>query len=319
MKVAILGASGIGKNHARWFAGHGCDIAAFLASSVQSLESTRALLHQTIGFSGPGYLDLDELLQSEKPDIVCISNPPRFHYHHAQQCLLSGAHLLCEKPLVGDDVQLDARFRHQFVAEGTELVKLADEKNCVFGTQMQYASAAPIVEELAGVVGKPLTQWEMILETKNVRPGRAGAQIWIDLSPHPLSVLQKTRAACIDWNTASCVIEEMQSEARFQARLQKQSEPCDVKITVRCNPTCEVPLRRFTLNGNDVDLNARKNADGDFKAFWSNAAQTIEQPDLVDDLIGNFVRACRGEEELKVTGEDGARNVEWQLRLLELA
>ena len=30
LKVAVIGASGIGKNHARWFHRHGCDVAAFV-------------------------------------------------------------------------------------------------------------------------------------------------------------------------------------------------------------------------------------------------------------------------------------------------
>jgi hypothetical protein len=86
---------------------------------------------------------------------------------------------------------------------------------------------------------------------------------------------------------------------------------------VRCNPERDVPRRRIMVNGRTIDYNARNNEAGQFKAFFSEGETTRELPDLVDLLIGNFVRACRGEEALFVTGEDGARNVEMQLRLLE--
>lgn len=318
MKIAILGASGIGKNHARWFRGHGCEVKSFLGSSQENIAKTQEMLHETLGVAVRGFDDLSVLLRESRPDIVCISNPPRFHFEHAKQCLQAGAHVLCEKPLVGDDVQVGACDWREIVAQADELVRLAAEKKCLLGTQMQYAHAAPLLCELTQLGEKPVREWSMELETKNVRPGRGGAQIWIDLSPHPLSVLQKLRGAIeIDWNSASCRIEEMKSEARFSVRIAGQDELCAARIVVRCNPQRAVPRRRIVINGRAVDYVSHKNEAGDFKAFFSAGAHTLEKPDLVDMLIGNFVRACAGKEALLVTGEDGARNVEMQLRLMQ--
>src|SRR5688572_13032055 len=93
LRVAILGASGIGKNHAGWFVSHGCDVIAFLGSLPESIARTQETLQQSIGFDGRGYHDLNELLKNECPDIVCISTPPPLHYEQAMQSLAAGAHV----------------------------------------------------------------------------------------------------------------------------------------------------------------------------------------------------------------------------------
>jgi len=318
MRVAILGATGIGKNHAAWFTGHGCDVVSFLGSTRASIQATTALLQGKICFTGKGYQSLQDLLEFSRPDIVCVSTPPVLHDDHVRQSLLAGAHVLCEKPLVGDDVQVGARPWQNIVAEGDALVKLADKAGRLFGTQMQYGHAAGILVELVSEVSKPLLDWSMEFETRTVRPGRSGAQIWIDLSPHPLSILQKYAGRVeIDWASAQCRVENMETEASFHLRIAGQEEPCRVRISTRCNPNRETPLRRTTMNGIAIDYSARRNDAGDFKSFFQCGEVLTECPDLCDLLIGNFVRACRGEETLLVTGEDGARNVEMQLRLLE--
>jgi predicted dehydrogenase len=323
MKVAILGASGIGKNHARWFTGHGCEVVSFLGSSPESIAATTQLLRDSIGFVGKGYSDLAALLRETQPDIVCISNPPKLHCEQAVMSLEAGAHVLCEKPLVGDD----SRPNEDMIAEARRLTEIARDKKLLLGTQMQYAIATPLILELANIkagadgAGEPVTSWAMEMETKNIRPGRGGSDIWVDLSPHPLSVLQKVGGlAEIDWESVQCQVKDMESHAEFQVRFEGQEQLCAARVTVRCNPENPVPLRRFTINGHKVDYSARKNETGDFKAFFKNEdGQEIEHDDLVDCLIGNFVAACRDKEPLVVTGDDGAQNVEWQLNILSRA
>ena len=79
LRVAIIGVSGIGKNHARWFAGHGCEIVALCGTDATRLASTRDLLREQFGFSGAGYLNVAAMLQDENPDVVCVASPPDFH------------------------------------------------------------------------------------------------------------------------------------------------------------------------------------------------------------------------------------------------
>lgn len=315
LKVAVLGASGIGKNHARWFAGHGCEIVSFLGSSPDKVALTANILHQTIGYAPAGYTSLEALLAETAPDAVCISNIPELHYEHAKACLNGGAHVLCEKPLVGSE----AKSAEQIVAEGRELVELAGQTGLLLGTQMQYGVAAAGLLELttAGADERPITDVTLQMETKNIHTGRTHEKLWVDLSPHPLSVLQKLGSATIDWDTVRLKVSRLESAAHFRVAFAGQVQPCHVNIVIGCNPDRQIPRRRCAINGRWVDYEARRNATGDFKAFYTcDSGRQIEMPDLVDSLIGNFVAACQGREQLIVTGADGAQNVEWQLGIL---
>jgi predicted dehydrogenase len=322
LKVAVIGASGIGKNHARWFHQHGCDVAAFVGSSSDSVAKTQKVLDQGFGFTGRGYTNVAEMLRTERPNAVCVSSPPALHSEHVMQCLDAGAHVLCEKPLVGDDTKPDA----EVIKQARQLVDHAKLRGRLLGTQMQYAVAVSSILELSGLGTngtpvEPVREWMMEMETKNVRPGRSHRNIWIDLSPHPLSVLQKVAGGAeIEWDTVECTVHEMETDARFRLHFPGEQGTCAARIVVRCNLEREVPLRRFTINGRIVDYTARKNERGEFHAFLTAGdGRTIELPDFVDTLIGNFVVACRGNEPLIVTGADGAQNVEWQLRILAAA
>ena len=325
LKVAVIGASGIGKNHARWFHQHGCEVVAFVGSSPESVSKTQTVLEQGFGFAGRGYWNLPEMLRTEKPDAVCVSSPPPLHYEQVVQCLEAGAHVLCEKPLVGDNTKPP----EELIAQAYQLVDRAERRGRLLGTQMQYAVAVMPILELSGVCAngsliEPVREWMMEMETKNVRPGRGHEMIWIDLSPHPLSVLQKVAGplggAEIIWDSVECTVHAQETDARFRLRFLSEQDPGAARVVVRCNPDRPVPLRRFTINGRTVDYTAHKNEAGEFHAFLTAGnGRQIELPDFVDTLIGNFVAACQGREPLAVTGADGAQNVEWQLKILAAA
>src|SRR3989344_4948161 len=98
--VAVLGASGIGKFHAREFERAGADVAVILGSSQNSAEQTAAALHAAYGFRPRAYADLEALLEVESLDAVSICTPRGLHYDQARRCLAAGLHVLCEKPVV---------------------------------------------------------------------------------------------------------------------------------------------------------------------------------------------------------------------------
>lgn len=322
LRVAIIGASGIGKNHARWFAGHGCEIVALCGTDRTRLASTRDLLCEQFGFSGAGYLSVAAMLREEEPDAVCVASPPDFHEEHATLSLESGAHVLCEKPLTGVSPTSSREYSvltgFEIIRSARDLAQLARDKNRLLGTQMQYSFALQPLQKLWDLGSEPLRAFDAAMETKNARAGREGKEVWLDLSPHPLSLLQKMGAE-IEWENLQCRVEPMETTARFFARLPQQQEPCEVRIAVRVEPQRDVPLRTFSANGKAVEYAAFRSDDGEFQTRLTCGENSIEMPDLVNVLIGNFVAACRGEAELFVTGEDGARNVEWQWKLLDAA
>ena len=316
LRVAIIGASGIGRNHARWFHGHGCEVVAFAGSSRESVSSTRLALESAIGFKGRGFVDVAQMLREEKPDAVCVSSPAHLHFQHVMESLESGAHVLCEKPLVGGD-SWSGLPADELIESGWKLVEEAKKRDLVFGTQMQYATCVPQLLELCDVKSADeIVTFSMTMETKNLKHGRTFDDVWLDLSPHPLSAARRLfPAAELDWMNTRCDVREHDSEASFH--LKNGAQTINVQLHVASNPNRAVPKRTFQINGKAVDYAARNNERGEFRAYLQSEDRVLELPDFVDTLVGNFVRAVRGEEALWVSGEDGAQVVEWQLKLME--
>jgi predicted dehydrogenase len=309
LKIAIIGASGIGKNHAKWFEKHGCTVTCFLGSSPATVQQTTALLEEKFGIRARGFWDIDELLL-QPLDAVCVASPPSLHYEHVKACLSANLPVLCEKPLV-----YDGRFGFlEMLDQANELVELAERRKVLLGTQMQYAVIADHLLEMVG--NAPLQRFEMIMETKNLKPGRDFEQIWIELAPHPLSVLQQLGGPHAQIENITCELSEMETNATFLMDAHRRY-PIEVNITTRCAPNATVPLRRFILNNHNINYFGRNNKEGQFHSYLVKGGKEEELPDLVDLLVKNFVEACNGNEELKVTGAHGAQNVAWMLQILD--
>lgn len=313
VRIAVIGASGIGKNHAAWFQKHGADVVAFAGSSAESVTRTAEVLTEKLGKTPTGYDSVETLLKAEHLNAVCIASPPERHYEHVSQCLSHGLHVLCEKPLVYDPL-LSTEI---LLAQGKELVRLAASHKLLLGTQMQYSLIATRLCELAKIHPDKVTTFTMEMETKNLKPGRSHETIWIEMAPHPLSVLQKIAGGGeLDTETLECSVDDQETTAEFSLT-RPNGHAIDARIVTRCNPQAASPLRRFTINDTVIDYAGRKNADGDFLTYLTRGGYELEMPDLVDILVGNFLDACRGKDKLEVTGADGARNVEWMLSILD--
>jgi len=309
LKIAIIGASGIGKNHAKWFTKHGCNVTSFLGSSPTTVQQTTALLEEKFGVRARGFWELDELLM-QPLDAVCVASPPAFHYEHVKAALSANLPVLCEKPLVYDGELSSEKMNDQ----ADELVELAERRKVLLGTQMQYAVIADHLLEMVG--NAPLQRFEMIMETKNLKPGRDFEQIWIELAPHPLSVLQQLVGPHAIIENINCEISQMETTASFITNGYRR-DPVEVHITTRCAPNSAVPLRRFILNGHNINYFGRNNEAGQFHSYLVKGGEEEELPDFVDLLVKNFVASCQGKENLKVTGAHGAQNVAWMLQIMD--
>lgn len=65
------------------------------------------------------FRSLDELLEADAADLICITTPNEFHFPMAKQCLLAGKHVVVDKPVT--------IYSH----EAEELEKIAREKGLV--------------------------------------------------------------------------------------------------------------------------------------------------------------------------------------------
>lgn len=111
LKIAIIGCGRIGERHAKHASTYGkleavCDI---------DLSKAKALSKYYTGVRV--YENIDDLLESEKIEIVAICTPNGFHAEHTIKALNAGFHVLCEKPMAIS------------VHDCGEMIKVAEKNN----------------------------------------------------------------------------------------------------------------------------------------------------------------------------------------------
>lgn len=104
VRTAIVGLGVIAPSHLRAIneAADRIELAAIVDNQPERLER----FAEMNGVSA-SYLDLDEMLAAERPDIVDLCTPPGIHLEQIEKCLAAGAQVFCEKPLCGSLAELD--------------------------------------------------------------------------------------------------------------------------------------------------------------------------------------------------------------------
>ena len=103
LKVALIGAGGWGRQHARVFSGHP-DV-EFCAVVGRTEEKTHA---RAAEYGVRAYTDISEMLAREKPDLVSLCLPNQGHFEATLAVIQWGkSALLVEKPLVFDLTEAD--------------------------------------------------------------------------------------------------------------------------------------------------------------------------------------------------------------------
>lgn len=127
LKIALIGAGGWGRQHARIFAARPdvdfCAIAGRTAARTE--ERARE-------FGTKAYTDIGEMLEREQPDLVSICLPNEGHFAPTLQVIESGFPLLVEKPLVFD------------LAEADTLLQEASARNLFFAINFNHRYAKPV-------------------------------------------------------------------------------------------------------------------------------------------------------------------------------
>ncbi len=319
MKIAILGASGIGKNHARWFVSHGCEVTSILGSTDESAAGTGALLTEQFGFAGATYSNLTTLLHESQPEAVCIATPSTLHFLQALECLEAGAHVLCEKPLV----YAPGRKIRENLDGAKELVRVARKKRLVLGAVLQYGAATPILCKMAGLSPAEVGDFALELETSNPKSPREPHEVWIDLGPHALSIAQFIAgedARLVEESVRlqhNQTFESTEVSARFQvAASGGRLLTCRAILRVLdATFSTRKPSRRFAFNGRVVAYQGFQSSDGAYRAqYTAPDGYTNIHPDPVSYLIGDFVRATNEHDKPLISGEFAMKNLDWLLR-----
>lgn len=127
VKVAIIGAGGWGYHHARVFAARpDVELCAVVGRTP---EKTQARAAQ---FGLRAYLDIAEMLDRERPDLVSLSLPNQGHFAATLRVIQAGVPLLVEKPLTFD---LD---------EADTLLAEAEKRSLFFAINFNHRYAKPL-------------------------------------------------------------------------------------------------------------------------------------------------------------------------------
>jgi len=143
VRIALVGAGGWGKQHARIFAER--EDVDFCAVVGRTPEKTRARAER---YGVKAYFDIGEMLEQERPDLVSLCLPNKGHYEATLQVIEANYPLFVEKPIAFER------------AEAETLIAEAEKRGLFFGLNFNHRYAKPVQLAKAAIeTGKlgPLT------------------------------------------------------------------------------------------------------------------------------------------------------------------
>lgn len=306
LRVAIVGASGIGRHHANWHDAVGSTVVAFVGTTPERCHESAQVLTKTFGFQGQAYTSLDEMLQQERPDVVDICSPNETHYDVATRALAADCHVLCEKPLVWD-ASLSA---HQILEQAERLQDMASRANRHLGMCSQLAGLLPQYDNLVGPSDRPCS-FEAVLET-TCASLRSARDVWTDMGPHPISlILARFPTADLDLSTVTRSLHGHEAKVTFDVITNGHRCQCSVIVRDLPGPPLQ---RRFGFDGRCVDIAGQPGADGYYRCVLRGDGMEDEGTDPMHLLIGQFARTVQGAEKTPiVTAATAVQNLQMQL------
>lgn len=317
-RVALIGATGIGKHHGKWYAMEGCEVVAFAGSSPDSVARTRDAMAQLFGFQGRGYTDVHDMLSEQKPNAVSVCSPHHLHRAHTLACFEAGAHVLCEKPLVWDATKA----AQDLIADAASMISAAAQAKLMLAANTQYVAAIvpylALYQEHRGAL-VAIERLDFRMESKGGASGpNQYDEIWIDLASHPLSLmLRLLPGAVFVADSAQCVIRRDEVTAELEMK-QPNGRRCPVRIELR-NVYEGLMARRFGANGFMVDLTGGNDDRGIYRTYISAEGDRVACEDLVHSSVRRFADAVRGTGDPLATGAEALTNLEVQLALFTAA
>jgi len=172
--IGVIGCGYWGPNHIRNF--HSLPNANMLICCDKAVERLERM--QTLYPAIETTTDPEQIFNDERIDAVIIATPVFTHFELARKALLSGKHVLVEKPITHS------------VDTAVALINLAEELNLVLmtGHTFEYTAAVNKVKEIldSGELGRPL-----YISSIRVNLGLFQPDINVswDLAPHDISII----------------------------------------------------------------------------------------------------------------------------------
>lgn len=296
MKVAIVGARGIGKHHAKWFAGAGCEVVAVYGTTEASANAAAANLRDLFGFTGRAFHDWERFRREGDFEACSVCSPAESHHPNVLDLAADGKHLLCEKPLVWDWEKTPA----ELIDEAKELVEAAARHGVLLGVNAQYPAAVEGFEALYRQVLKKEPAYHslsFVMATKGQpRSPHGAAEVWVDLGPHPLAFIDRVQPGAPDWSTLR------HTDGPHEAILDFDwvSGAERVPVHVECRRSQDGTMRRELGNAELTAEYDGCNVNGEFCARLRAGEQQWIGKDFMRVSVEKFVEAVKTGDEAKL-------------------
>jgi len=185
IRVALIGAGGIARNHARAYAAQPerCRLVAAADTAAGKADSLAA------EFRCQAFSDVDAMLEQVRPDAVSVCTPPAAHLSCVRAAVERGIAVLCEKPLSHD------------LRTAGEMVAIAGQAHVLLMTALCHRFHGPMMQLKAmvdtGKLGQPLHfhnrfafRFKGVENTWFVVPEISGGGILIDTLVHSIDLFR---------------------------------------------------------------------------------------------------------------------------------
>jgi len=290
IKIGILGASGIGRFHAREFNNLGCEVTAILGSSKKSSKKTAQNLSKSFNINPKPYYRLEKILEQDL-DAVSICSPQEFHEQQTRKCLDHNLHVLCEKPFVFNSF-------YQNSEKAEELLKYANEKNKVLTVNTQWPS---ITKYLA-----KYTDLNHIKDLKiHMTAINKGVDMLSDHLPHTNSVLIKLIPKGKPENITLPIKDNEQANIKFDYI----SEFGDCKVNFYLKFKKERPMNViFSINNEKFTRTIGEN----YQQKFIHEKENFNIEDPLKISIGRFVDAIKRQGDPLISQNEVLENMKIQ-------
>ncbi len=273
-RIAILGARGIGRVHARIFHALGADVCAVLGRDDAGAGQAARDLSDSLAIDAVAYSDLETLLL-QPLDGVSICTPPAVHFEHIMAAFDQGLPVFCEKPLLWND-----RWNEQDLAQNLTSLRDHPARRLFVNTSNAYLVDA-VAEQLPP--GETVKHFACHFHTQGPYRGR---DIAVDLLPHALSILLR------------CLGERALTDVRMQVaahgcRCWFSYGGCKVEFDFRQGPDLDKSLG-FACD--DVSFKRMQKGEGvNYKVSLENTASGQRWPsrDPFAAYIADFLDHCQ--------------------------
>lgn len=176
---------------------------------------------------------VNELVDRDDVDVVCVSSPPTLHREHTLAALAAGKHVICEKPMARD------------AREAREMLATAERAGVVHAIdhEFRYAPARSKVKELleANAIGDVRLALVMEMTGMLVDPARPRQEWWLrrDRAGGLLGAIGSHWIDSIIWWLGA--VDRVSSELGISAQTRPTPEGAPVRVTA--DDTAQVLLR----------------------------------------------------------------------------